>query len=125
MLRHAKRPFAAFLGIWFLLVMIEPEAIHSCPVHSAGVSSGHSSHSAHNAAAMGHHQSSHNSHAICSCPGDCTAGAANALPSRAASLAESQTIVASVALPRVESAARSAPDFLLPFAIGPPAATTA
>jgi len=125
MARHVKRSFAAFLGIWFLLVMIEPEAIHSCPVHSAGVSPGHASHPAHNTSAKGHHGSGEKSHAICSCPGDCTAGAPNALPSRAASLVDSPTLFGSVQLPLFQVAARSAPDFLLPFAIGPPAAIAA
>jgi hypothetical protein len=119
-----KRPLAAFLGIWFLLVMIEPDSIHSCPVHSAAAA-GHSAHAGHHAAAPGHHKSSNTSAALCSCPGDCASSAFSALPSGSSALVE-QRIVAVADGALLERRFRlEQPDFFLPFAIGPPAPMTA
>jgi hypothetical protein len=123
-----KRSFAAFLGIWFLLVMIGPEAVHSCPVHSS-VSGGHAGHSS--KAPTEHHMGSAHSaddapapktsSAACSCPGDC------AVTSLAALKAPTTTVPAPPAVLRVRtfaddhSAVAPHPDLVLPFAIGPPA----
>jgi hypothetical protein len=115
-----KRPLAAFLAIWFLLVMIEPESVHSCPVHSAAASS-HSGHAGHHGIATGHHSSKDKSSAICSCPGDCTATGFSALPSDAHRLAQVVTERAPSRVHPGVSAELEQPDFLLPFAIGPPA----
>lgn len=128
MLRLLKRPLAAFLGLWFLLVMIEPESVHSCPVHSAAMGAGHSAHSGHS----GHHgatQAGHQSHdkskAFCSCPGDCTSSVFKALPSAAQELADAAIIVAASRNPIADSIQLTRTAFLQPFAIGPPAALTA
>ena len=122
--RHAlRRPLAAFLGLWFLLVMIEPESVHSCPVHSAA-SSAHAAHSSHHAASQDHH-SKDASGAQCSCPGDCAASSANALPSAGPILARLATVEFSDRAPRAVSYAPRAPEFFLPFAIGPPATVIA
>ena len=121
MFRLVKRPLAAFLGMWFLLVMIEPESVHSCPVHSAALSAGHSAHAGHHAATQSHHQSHDKSKAACSCPGDCTASSIKALPSTAEHLADASIQTAASAHAFAESIRVTHPDFFLPFAIGPPA----
>jgi hypothetical protein len=121
MFRLVKRPLAAFLGMWFLLVMIEPESVHSCPVHSATLSGGHPAHTAHHSAAQSHHQSPDKPAAACSCPGDCAASTFNAVPSTADNLVDTSSQFAEAAHVSVESIRVSQPDFFLPFAIGPPA----
>jgi hypothetical protein len=125
MLRLVKRPLAAFLGLWFLLVMIEPESIHSCPVHSASVGGAHAGHAGHHGARAGDHKSHDKSKAVCSCPGDCTASAFNALPSVKAEIAFASAIDAASQQPLAESVQLTHADFLLPFAIGPPAGIAA
>ena len=125
MLRLVKRPLAAFLGIWFLLVMIEPESVHSCPVHSEKVGASHSGHAGHHAAAQSNHQSHNDSAAQCSCPGDCTNTTVKALPSVAQEIVASTILVATSGNRFTESIHLPTSDFLLPFAIGPPASITA
>lgn len=124
MLRLLKRPLAAFVGMWFLLVMIEPESVHSCPVHSAKIGVGQSGH-AHHGATQSHHHSNDKSGAICSCPGDCAGGGFKVLPSIAAELSTATTVVRSSPNPFAGSSFLTRFDFLLPFAIGPPAVITA
>jgi hypothetical protein len=123
MFRRMKRPLAAFLGLWFLLVMIEPEAVHSCPVHSATPAS-HLAHWSHHAATQDHH-SKDASASKCSCPGDCAASSMSALPSAASTLASVALVEVSDRVPRAVSITLESRDFFLPFAIGPPATVVA
>ena len=120
-----KRPLAAFVGMWFLLVMIEPESVHSCPVHSAKIGAGQSGHAQHHGATQSHHHSSDKSGATCSCPGDCTGSAFKALPSAASEIGTAATVITASHNPLADSFYPPRFDFLLPFAIGPPAAITA
>jgi hypothetical protein len=119
---HLKRGFATLMGLWFLLVVIEPEAVHSCPVHTAASASqsahGHHVHGTDNEGAQ-----KKSSHAVCSCPGDCAASEFGALPSRPPNV--EPLIISSVKapLPAADSLAVERADLLLPFAIGPPASS--
>jgi hypothetical protein len=117
------------LALWFGIVIAEPVTLHPCPMHDgvlatsmAGMSHA-KSHHAHGAHAStptdtpdhqpgGHHQ--------CTCVGDCVSTAAVGLPGHAPTF-----VIATIAVPRriiqVErSVALVSPDFVLPFANGPP-----
>lgn len=115
-----KRPFAAFLSLWILLVLVEPEALHSCPVHDATIGShaGHGSHAMHHQHAPASSKSHHK--AICSCSGDCSAPAAAALPANPPRVALASFRIVKRALIHVAPAPRAPAHPLLPFAIGPP-----
>ena len=114
-----RRSIAAFVSLWFLIVMIEPQAVHSCPVHTpAPAASG--DHSQHHTAGTGDPDSSNATHGTCSCPGDCAASSVGSLPTTPAR-------VEALVVFRIESAPGTAAsvrlerfDLLLPFAIGPP-----
>ena len=120
--RHAKgarvrRAFAAVLGVWFLLVMIEPEAVHSCAVHTPAAAASHGDH--HSAA--GHENDGDEKGAQCSCPGDCAAGAHQVLPGHREGVGATIISRASAQYARDGSCEPTHAEFLLPFAIGPPA----
>jgi len=68
MLARFKRPLAALLSLWFLVVMIEPEAVHSCRVHGSASSPG-AAHAGHHMAGAPHHESQKSAAAVCTCPG--------------------------------------------------------
>jgi hypothetical protein len=118
---HVKRVFAALFSFWFLLVVIEPEAVHSCPVHTLAAAASESAHTHHtHGANSGTEKSSHGS---CSCPGDCAASAFSAIPASTPALAASIHFQGSE-IPRVSGGHVPARvGLLLPFAIGPPASS--
>ena len=118
-----KRPIAAFVSLWFLLVMIEPEAVHSCPVHTAASPSASAGHSGHHAADAGQSETDKPSHAICSCPGDCNAPAPRALPQAIARLDAIVVLRSERALRTEDGKTLDRFYRLLPFAIGPPTLT--
>jgi len=124
-LHRIKRSFAAFLSIWFLLVMVEPEAVHSCPVHSGVASGAQAGHAGHHMAAGEDHHSPGKSHSQCSCPGDCAGTTAFILPSSPARIGDASVRVADAATFVLRSHRQSRVEFLLPFAIGPPASAIA
>lgn len=131
-----KRSLSALLGIWFLLVFIGPETVHSCPVHSS-VSGTHSGHGG--AASTQHHMKAggHGAHEpvqgaqqssapktstlACSCPGDCAATTLAALKTPATTVPPLPAVLRGRAAASVDSPADPHPDLVLPFAIGPPA----
>jgi hypothetical protein len=120
MLAQMKRPLAAFVGLWFLLVMIEPEAIHSCQVHGA-TGSATAAHGGHHMSGGEQHESQKTRDAVCSCPGDCAASSFSALPQ---SVPQVQSNLSYRADLRIRTETRryfERADLLLPFAIGPPA----
>jgi hypothetical protein len=124
-LRWLKRPFTAFISLWFLLAMVEPEAVHSCSVHSGAAAGAHTGHAGHDMSA-GHGQSSHDSsRATCSCPGDCAGTTAFALPTAPARVSDAAIRVARESAFSLHSRLSSRVEFLLPFAIGPPAPSVA
>jgi hypothetical protein len=114
------RAFRLLLSVWFLVVLVEPEAVHSCAVHASPVSAGED-HSAHGGSVHQTGDDGSYSSAVCSCPDDCAAGSAALQLSRierhvAVAIVEAETTqpttqVVSLAIP---------PPFLLPFANGPP-----
>ena len=122
MLARLKRPLAALVSIWFLVVMIEPEAVHSCRVHGSASSPG-AAHAGHHMAGAGQHESQKTSAAVCTCPGDCAASSFSTIPR---SLPHIEATVAFRTEPRIALEGRAhfeRADLVLPFAIGPPAIT--
>jgi hypothetical protein len=125
--RHwLRRSFSALVAVWFVLVMVEPVAIHSCPVHG-GHGSAHPAASAHASAPThaghdtGDAPTPGEHHAGCTCPGDCTAaGIGVAVPS--ANVVAAVRIASRVAtgIQAHVSAAQPRAPFVLPFASGPP-----
>src|SRR4029078_5223121 len=107
------------------VVIATRESVHSCPVHSAKVGAGHVGHAGHHSAAQSHHESHDKSGAVCSCPGDCTGSAFQALPSAPARVADATILVSASVNPITDSTPLTRSDVLLPFAIGPPAPITA
>jgi hypothetical protein len=120
MLAPLRRPLAAFVGLWFLLVMIEPEAVHSCSVHGAKASVA-AGHPGHHMSGGEQHESQKSREPVCSCPGDCTASSFNALPQSLAHIQSSVAFRAELRIPIETRPYVNRADLLLPFAIGPPA----
>ena len=129
--RTLNRSLSAFLAIWFLLVMLGPEAVHSCPVHSS-VSGAHSGHGS--GVSAEHNMAAHNVEHIpapetldkgCNCPGDCAATSLAALKAPTTTVPVPPAVLRVRTTAYVKSAAAPHPDFVLPFAIGPPAPTAA
>lgn len=122
--RTTHRLAAALLALWLVVVTAEPSWLHACPAHdgaaTAGVADGHAGHGgSHDAPASGGQGSG--SHA-CTCVGDCATTAPVALPLAASVPVAPVLDVALRARAIAGSAHRPvAPDFLLPFANGPPA----
>ena len=124
-LRWMKRPFAAFLSLWFLLAMVEPEAVHSCPVHSGVAAGAHAGHSGHHMSAGNGHKSHDDSRAACTCPGDCAGTTAFVLPTAPARISDAVVRATRESAFSLHSRLSSRVEFLLPFAIGPPAPSIA
>lgn len=123
---------SALLGLWFALVMVEPAALHSCPMHSQGhahvaagdpaAAHGEASHGTLDGAAVDRHPvPSHPGAKVCTCLGDCSGSLAARLP---------DAHVAVAALTRLTQVVPGRPqheyvaawvDFVLPFATAPPA----
>ena len=116
-MRHhwLKRACTALVLLWFVVATTEPAALHLCPVHGAPASAEQH--------AAGHSHSDHTSggQATCTCLGDCSAGNFSL-----AFASPEERFVAEVprndgALPSpLEQPRAVAPDFLLPYANGPP-----
>ena len=120
MLSRLKRLTAAFVSLWFLIVMIEPQAVHACPVHTPTPAAS-LDHSGHHMSGAGKQESSNSSHAICSCPGDCAASSMGALPASVARVEAVVVFQVESAPARASAILLERSDLLLPFAIGPPA----
>jgi len=128
-----RRPFAALIAVWFALIMVEPAALHSCPVHAAHASPSVSladEHAGHGGAMASHGNAAdasqstghHDDHAACTCPGRCTASTVGvALPGAVVGSTVALTIatidepVATATFTPVRA------PFVLPFPNGPPA----
>ena len=123
-----ERALAAVMAVWFVLVTIEPAALHSCPMHG-----GHTAaHAAATAPAAAHAPDHHAGHAVtpeappaaaqhCTCLGDCAGGALAVLPSRAHTPWPA-AVAAVSSLPPLEAGfTPPAAPFALPFGNGPPA----
>jgi hypothetical protein len=124
-LHWIKRSFTALLSLWFLIAMVEPEAVHSCPVHSGVAAGAHAGHSGHHMAAGEGHGSHDQSRAVCTCPGDCAGTTAYALPTTPARISDAAVCAESQSVFSLHSRLASRVEFLLPFAIGPPAPSIA
>jgi len=142
--RPLSRCFAALLGLWFTVLMVEPVALHACPMHDGG-------HGAHGGSATaeaplaeaGHHHDalSHREHgapeshqvvadtpvpdeqsAGCLCLGTCS----GATPTVLASTTELRVAELAAEPRRVPPLPAYAPvsrgGLVLPFANGPPTA---
>ncbi len=134
-LRWLHRPVSALIAVWFALVLVEPAALHSCPVHGdhgapaatlAGAT--HSSdgpadleHADHHATSAGDHAPDE-SHSGCTCPDDCATAAAGMVVPDAHIIATAVVIPTTTAIvdPAVSRPAHVRIAFELPFANGPP-----
>jgi hypothetical protein len=131
--------FAAVMLLWFALVTAEPAVLHSCPVHSGHVqgstvnrgehdaASGAGDHSHHAASgspaaqeAQSHDGDAPAAHR-CACIGDCSTGTSIAgLPSARVAIATSVEWQVRGTVVRDASPIVTAPEFLRPYANGPP-----
>ena len=121
-----RRSFAAILSVWFLLVLVEPQAVHSCPVHDGSAHGSHAAQPAQDHASHASHSGGQDSSAPveathCSCPGDCAASSLGyAIVSAASAVEIDAASWNEPALrPAVARVASRAP-VLLPVATGPP-----
>jgi hypothetical protein len=133
-MRHhpARRTLSTLLVVWFTVVTVEPAALHSCPVHGAPVAAmltpataahhGQAPSVIEHAPGADHGQRHEGDSHQCACIGDCSAS------NPAATLPDARILVVPVALrdpapavPHVERPPATAPDFLRPYANGPPA----
>ena len=133
MRRHpVSRLLSALLGLWFTLLMVEPVALHACPMHDGG----HATPGVSTSAALTMGEAEHHHHpapiseppppteesAGCLCLGMCAGATGTVLPVavafRVAELAADRTVVP--ALPAHAPVSRGG--LVLPFANGPPAA---
>jgi hypothetical protein len=142
--RPLSRCFAALLGLWFTVLMVEPVALHACPMHSGGHGAHEVSASAeaplahaehhHDAIAHGEHGAPESLPPVADVPvpDDPTAGClclgtcAGATPTVLASTTELRVAELSAAPRRVPPMPAYAPvsrgGLVLPFANGPPTA---
>ena len=119
--RPLERALAAFLLLWFALVTVEPVALHSCPVHGWPAAAATNDHGGHAPVAPAHSDDGDADHQ-CACIGDCTAAPSVAgLPATRVVLVASTTQRVQVVVPAAESPSATAPEFLRPYANGPPA----
>lgn len=133
-----SRALAALLAVWFAIVMAEPAALHSCPMHGgpavAAASGGHHAAPAPEAAASIHaaarHGMAHHGAPVpadrgaghqCTCLGRCAAGVGAAAPAARVVLAQAVETAAArdSGLPDHEYVPVAAAH-VLPFANGPP-----
>lgn len=117
--RSIHRVLSALLLGWFTVVIGEPAALHSCPMHDAaapaGMADAHQSHDAHAPSAPADH------HGSCTCLGDCSAGSAvSGVPAPPVALANAPWYQHQALLPPVTPATLPAPPYFLPYANGPP-----
>jgi hypothetical protein len=122
-----ERAFAAVLLLWFACMSGAPAALHSCPMHDAALASAGSLDLAATHVGGPHDAHAHhlprrdNDHRACTCIGDCCAnGLAPGLPAARVVLLEGSDGTARPPLPPPDSRALAAPEFLLPYANGPP-----
>lgn len=108
-----RRAASLLLGFWLAVFILEPAALHACPIHDVATPASHASH--HPA-----HHTSPAGHGGCTCPGACCPSILAPIP-----------LPAVFAAPRVVATAESLPDsspivrqfdvqLALPPAIGPP-----
>ncbi|HEY2065632.1 MAG TPA: hypothetical protein VGG84_06705 [Gemmatimonadaceae bacterium] len=82
-MRHSAlaRVLSAIWGAWLLVALMEPAALHTCPMHDmvhGGMSHAAATH-AHDADDGPAHSSSRSHHSVCTCIGSCCAAVVNAL----------------------------------------------
>ena len=113
---RVERVLAVLLAVWFVLVTIEPAALHTCAVHGG----------AHATAAAAEHHGGHDtagdpaSANHCSCLGDCAAAVTSALPARALTPWPASVAAVSSLPPLAALFVPPAIHFARPFANGPP-----
>jgi hypothetical protein len=124
------RSLASLLAVWLPLISGEPGLLHPCPMHGAGravIASLRGESTVAAPASHAHHadhsQAPAHQHHDCSCINCCSAATATFLASSAptteiavAEYAVSRTV------PSVETLARPAPEYSLPYTTGPPRA---
>jgi hypothetical protein len=121
-----QRAFASLFAIWFTISLVEPAALHSCPVHGGGTVSATGGHGGGDHA--GHDMptaptDAPSDHAQCTCLGDCTVGSATTIvPASAFELLTAiirpyRPVLATAGLRPVAHAPHT-----LPFSNGPPRA---
>jgi hypothetical protein len=119
--RWLHRSVGTLIAIWFVLVMVEPAALHACPVHgdhemATVVADADATHAAHETPAPPEHD-----HAACTCPGDCTASSVGSgIPSAPAVVADARSSRARVIVRGALLRELARAPFVLPFANGPP-----
>jgi len=133
------RAFAGIISAWLVICLVEPAQLHTCAMHGglaiggahaiAHGTGGHAGSAAHHAApspaaasTQSHHDRDSDSQSHqCSCLGDCSVGKTPlSLPGATAAL-QAAPIGRVAVTPAGEVPAITAPQFLLPFANGPPA----
>src|SRR5215212_1831299 len=122
-----ERALAAVMAVWFVLVTIEPAALHSCPMHGAhapahagATATAPAHHAAHAPASDASSPGAPAAAQHCTCLGDC-AGVSLAVLPVATHTPWPAAVAAVSALPPLEAGfIPPAADFALPFANGPP-----
>jgi hypothetical protein len=125
----SARILAAVWGVWLVVALTEPAALHACPMHDAAHGTmGHALES-HGAASHQHdgaddrpaHSSSRSHHSVCTCIGSCCAAVADVLRAPAA-----LTVVETIRTPTVVDRTPliafrpSVPEHVHPPSQGPP-----
>ncbi len=129
MQRPWRPMLAAVMAVWFLVLTMEPRALHVCPMHgaaNAGSESGHAGGSTghHHAATLPRDQSPDDEASYCTCLGVCNGVSPVAVvPAAAAPSATVRVTNARPGRPQHEYMAGWV-DFVLPFATAPPTSTS-
>jgi hypothetical protein len=116
------RAFATMLAAWFAIAVVEPAALHTCPMHG-GPAGAHAAHGAaeHAQSAADHGAPERSSSRQCTCLGDCVGVSGGALP---AALPRMHVPAAVATAGEIHAFGPellpSPPGLLLPFANGPP-----
>jgi hypothetical protein len=118
-----RRACSAFVAVWFALVVVEPVALHSCPMHggqhdssAAPATAGHE----HHADASEHASTPDSANQYCTCPGDCSGASRLGLPARPAARWTPDILAAREPVALAWAYSPVTADFTLPFANGPP-----
>ena len=114
------RALGALWAFWFAAAIVEPVTLHPCPMHD-GI---HAMSMAGMAHATGHDRDAHHdgqgAQHHCNCLGACSSATAVGLPGHTVVPRIATVAIVPVLVPAAPDVAPSTPDFVLPFANGPP-----
>ncbi|MBX6332408.1 MAG: hypothetical protein IRY91_11225 [Gemmatimonadaceae bacterium] len=114
------RALGAFSALLFAAAIVEPVTLHPCPMHDGipAMSMAGAAHTMGQGHGAHHHDQGTRHH--CNCLGACSSATGVGLPGHTVVPRIATVAIVPVLVPAAPSATPSTPDFVLPFANGPP-----